>query len=335
MFACTASPECCDRNVISTDDAMRVLIVEDNPGDARLLRVWLAESVSPRFRVSQVARLSDAGAHAEAIAYDAVLLDLSLPDSSGVDTVTRFREHSPDSAIVVVSGHEDARLATESVHQGAQEYLVKGDINARSLAAAIARAIVRHRLATGALKLVEQARASTARLRGILHQLPDGLVLHDANGLVAYANPAAEQLLGCRAGTSLPAPFVRAQPEWNGTIEVAAPTGSTFVVDANAHAIAGDPSACRALMLRLRAPRDVTETFADVPLDPVARATLRAGLECMAWRVDRLSTLMHRLLEHRAEPYGAEAIELADDVTRLLGDAIRSLPPSNSPQPGD
>jgi DNA-binding NarL/FixJ family response regulator len=315
---------------MTPDDAMRVLIVEDNPGDARLLRVWLSESVSPRFRVSQVARLADAGAHAEAIAYDAVLLDLSLPDSSGVDTVTRFREHAPDSAIVVVSGLEDARVATETVHHGAQEYLVKGDINGRSLAAAITRAIVRHRLATGALKLVEQARASTARLRGILHQLPDGLVLHDANGLVAYANPAAEQMLGCRAGTTLPGPFVRVQPDWNGTIEVVSPSGATFVVDANAHAIEGDTSACRALLLRPRATRHTTDSFTDVPLDPVGRATLRAGLECMAWRVDRLATLMHRLLEHRAEPYGAEALELADDLGRLLGDAMRSLPPSNA-----
>lgn len=306
-----------------SDDAMHVLIVEDNPGDARLLRVWLSESRSPRFRVSHVARLADAGAHAEAIAYDAVLLDLSLPDSHGVDTVTRFREHSPDAAIVVVSGLEDARVATDSVHHGAQEYLVKGDINGRSLSAAITRAVVRHRLATGALKLVEQARASSARLRGILHQLPDGLLIHDAAGLVAYANPAAERLIGCRVGINLPPPFVRPQADWCGTVEVLSPNGSCVVLEADARAIEGDPTASRLLVLRPHA----GHFHADATLEPLGRATLRAGLECMAWRVDRLATLMHRLLEHRAEPYGAEALELSEDLVRLLGDARRMISP--------
>src|SRR5688500_9556893 len=135
------------------EEQMHVLIVEDNPGDARLLRARLAESTLPRFRVSHVSRLADAGARAEAIAYDAVLLALSLPDSDGVETVARFREHAPDAAIVVVTGVEDARMATDTVQQGAPGYLVKEDISSRSLTAAIARAVVRRRLSSGALKL--------------------------------------------------------------------------------------------------------------------------------------------------------------------------------------
>jgi CheY-like chemotaxis protein len=275
-----------------------------------------------------VSRLADAGARAEAIAYDAVLLDLSLPDSDGVETVTRFREHAPDAAIVVVTGVEDARMATDTVHQGAQEYLVKDDINSRSLAAAIARAVVRRRLATGALKLAEQARASASRLRSILHELPDGVVIHDGSGVVSYANPAAELLLGCRVGNMLPGPFVRKQPHWSGTVEVVGPDRTRFAVDVQSRAAGHeDPPA---VMLFLRTIEDHLVVAPD--LDPIPRATLWAGLDCMAWRVDRLRTLLRGWLGDRAEPRGAEAIELSDDLERLLTDARRMLarPPAHS-----
>jgi DNA-binding NarL/FixJ family response regulator len=310
------------------DEAMHVLIVEDNPGDARLLRAWLAESTLPRFRVSHVTRLCDAGARAEAFAYDAVLLDLSLPDSDGVETVTRFREHAPDAAIVVVTGVEDARVATDTVHQGAQEYLVKDDINSRSLTAAIARAVVRRRLASGALKLAEQARASATRLRGILHELPDGVVIHDGSGVVSYANPAAELLLGCRVGDRVGTPFVRDELHWSGTVDVVSPDGSHNTVDVQSRAAGNeDPPA---VMLFLRTLEDPP---AEPPaLDPIPRATLRAGLDCMAWRVDRLRTLLQGWLADRAEPRGAEALELSDDLDRLLADARRMLA---RPQPTD
>ncbi len=303
------------------EDAMHVLIVEDNPGDARLLRTWLAESEIPRFRVSHVTRLADAGARAEAIAYDAVLLDLSLPDSDGVETVTRFREHAPDAAIIVITGVEDTRIATDTVHQGAQEYLNKDDMNGRSLTAAIARAVVRRQLATGALKLAEQARASASRLRGILHELPDGLVLHDGTGVIGYANPAAELLLGCRAGDQLPAPFIRTTAEWNGTVDVTSPDRSRFAVEVQSRAMSNDGSSTVMLFMRPRDDRHPLEPT----LDPIPRATLWAGLDCMAWRVERLRALMHGWLADRNEPRGAEALELADDLERLLTDARKML----------
>lgn len=303
------------------EDAMHVLIVEDNPGDARLLRAWLSESEIPRFRVSHVTRLAEAGARAEAIAYDAVLLDLSLPDSDGVETVTRFREHAPDAAIVVVTGVEDARIATDTVHQGAQEYLLKDDINGRSLATAISRAVVRRQLASGALKLAEQARARASRLRGILHELPDGLVLHDGRGIISYVNPAAELLLGSRVGDELPAPFVRTSPDWNGTVDVTSPDQSRFAVDVQSRALGGEETGTVMLFLRPLEDRARRETT----LDPIPRATLWAGLDCMAWRVDRLRALLHGWLSDRGDARGSEAIELADDLDRLLADARRSL----------
>lgn len=303
------------------EEAMHVLIVEDNPGDARLLRAWLAESTLPRFRVSHVTRLCDAGARAEAIAYDAVLLDLSLPDSHGVETVTRFREHAPDAAIVVVTGVEDARVATDTVHQGAQEYLVKDEINSRTLAAAISRAVVRRQLATGALKLAEQARASASRLRGILHELPDGVAIHDGTGIVSYANPAAEMMLGCRVGNMLPGPFLRPEPHWSGTVEVMAPDHSRLAVDVHSRATGHDDPPGVMVFLRRLDDHGVPEP----DLEAIPHATLWAGLDCMAWRVERLRALMREWMGDRAEPNGAEAIELTDDLERLLTDARRML----------
>ena len=112
------------------EQAIRVLLVEDNPGDARLIREGLedAERTSPdqvRFDLLLATRLSDAVEVLQHERLSVILLDLTLPDSSGIETFDRVRAVAPQVPIVVISGLTDDRLASQAVRQGAQDYLVK------------------------------------------------------------------------------------------------------------------------------------------------------------------------------------------------------------------
>lgn len=97
-------------------EPMRVLLIEDNSGDARLIREVLADAVGTRFNLVHVEQLSQGLAYvtddaaAGKIALAVVLLDLSLPDSQGLDTLTRFCAHAPQLPIIVLTGLKDERL---------------------------------------------------------------------------------------------------------------------------------------------------------------------------------------------------------------------------------
>jgi len=125
--------------------ATSVLLIEDNPGDADLVRLRLVEGKTP-LTVNCVSRLSDGLASLTAETPSVVLLDLNLPDSRGAETFRRVREHSPHVPIVVLSGQDDEALAVKAVHHGVQDYLVKGNISSKHLERAIRYAVERQGL---------------------------------------------------------------------------------------------------------------------------------------------------------------------------------------------
>jgi signal transduction histidine kinase len=122
-----------------------VLLIEDNPGDADLVRLRLVEGQSP-VRVNCVNRLADGLASLTVETPSVVLLDLNLPDSHGADTFRRLMEHSPNVPVVVLSGQDDEVLAIKAVHQGVQDYLVKGNISSKQLERAMRYAVERQAL---------------------------------------------------------------------------------------------------------------------------------------------------------------------------------------------
>ncbi|MDY6875835.1 MAG: response regulator [Chloroflexota bacterium] len=126
---------------------IKVLLVEDNPGDTRLLREILAEVTSAQFELAHVERLSETLKHLAEGSTDVTLLDLSLPDGRGLDTITQVHTQAPDVPIVVLTGLDDEALAVRAVREGAQDYLVKGQIDGNLLARAIRYAIERKRAA--------------------------------------------------------------------------------------------------------------------------------------------------------------------------------------------
>ncbi|HLW86155.1 MAG TPA: hybrid sensor histidine kinase/response regulator [Candidatus Sulfotelmatobacter sp.] len=125
--------------------AKHVLLIEDNAGDADLVRLRLVEGKTP-CEVNCVGRLSDGLATLSKEVPTVILLDLNLPDSHGAETFRRVLEKAPGVPIVVLSGQDDEMLAIKAVNQGVQDYLVKGDITAKHLERAIRYAVERQAL---------------------------------------------------------------------------------------------------------------------------------------------------------------------------------------------
>lgn len=126
--------------------ATRVLVlIEDDTGEAETVQDLLADNPVETFEIVYVKRLSDAAASPQSRAVGVVLLDLRLPDSSGVETVKAVYKQTDQIPIVVLSGTEDEELAQACIDAGAQDYLSKGEVHARSLRRAIGDAISRVR----------------------------------------------------------------------------------------------------------------------------------------------------------------------------------------------
>lgn len=122
---------------------IKLLLVEDNAVDAQLTQDLLAEWSLNQFEITHASMLSDGLAKLSRGRFDAVLLDLSLPDTHGLSTVTQVLATSPDVPVVVLSGHDDHPLALQALQHGAQDYLVKGDGGTEFLARSILYAIER------------------------------------------------------------------------------------------------------------------------------------------------------------------------------------------------
>jgi diguanylate cyclase (GGDEF)-like protein len=128
------------------DMAVRALLVEDNPADARLMVELLFDANARGVELHHVDRVSAALMNLENQEFDIVLLDLSLPDSSGLETVSHICTADPRIPVIVLTGMEDEALALAAVHAGAQDYLVKGQVDGRGIARSIRYAIERKRL---------------------------------------------------------------------------------------------------------------------------------------------------------------------------------------------
>jgi light-regulated signal transduction histidine kinase (bacteriophytochrome) len=127
------------------NERLHVLIVEDNPADVDLMREALPETGPIRFQSESVPRLSDGIARIAAGGIDLVMTDLGLPDSQGLATFRKLRQAAPDLAIIVLTGNDDQEMAVAAVREGAQDFLVKGQISENLLMRAVRYAIERKR----------------------------------------------------------------------------------------------------------------------------------------------------------------------------------------------
>jgi diguanylate cyclase (GGDEF)-like protein/PAS domain S-box-containing protein len=170
-------------------DIKTVLVVEDNPGDARLVELFLIEDPARPFRVIKADTLAAALAALADHRVDAILLDLSLPDSFGLETLARLRAVQPLIPVVVLTGTDSEALALDALRQGAQDYLVKGRGDGDLLRRAIGYAMERFR---GEMAL----RTSEARFRAVFESAGIGVVTCSPEGRVIAANPTFCTMLG-------------------------------------------------------------------------------------------------------------------------------------------
>jgi signal transduction histidine kinase len=143
--------------VLSANSEVRtVLLIEDNPGDARLIEEMLRGSHDTRFRLECVEHLTSGLERLAAGGVAAVLLDLSLPESQGLDSFHRVHTHFPAIPVVVLTGFDDEELGNLAVQSGAQDYLVKGQVDGQSLGRALRYAMERGRIEEELRQRVEQ-----------------------------------------------------------------------------------------------------------------------------------------------------------------------------------
>ena len=128
---------------MSAGDTIKILLVEDNPGDSLIIREMLKETVYTQFKLIHSPKLEDGLKNLEENKFDVVILDLNLPDSEGLETFLQILGKHPELPIIILTGLSDEETGIDAVKQGAQDYLVKGEFNGKLLVRSINYAIER------------------------------------------------------------------------------------------------------------------------------------------------------------------------------------------------
>lgn len=261
-----------------TEAPTRVLLVEDDPGHASLIVETL--SGLGGYRVAWVDTVAGAVSHLREEPVDAVLMDLGLPDTAGMDALDVAVRESGGAPVVVVTGRSEAELGLAAVARGAEDYLHKDSVDARTLHETLSYAVGRTRSRALLRKTVTDAEV-------VLAAVADGIVVKDLRNRIVFANPAAarmlglppEQLLGLSADApELPSCHLDGRPYDAGdlpssrvlttgrsvtgaVVGMPRPDGAQVWAEHNAHPLVG-PGPDHALYGVVTAVRDVSERLA-------------------------------------------------------------------------
>jgi signal transduction histidine kinase len=175
--------------------APHILLVEDNPADARLTQLLLQEADDFRFELVHVSSFEQGVTALASGDFDIALVDLSLGDSHGIDTVRRLHQRAPLMPLVVLSGLEDETMAMATLHEGAQDYLVKGQSDGNLIKRAIRYAMERKRAEAQLIETKNSAeaasRAKTEFLANMSHELRTPL-----NAIIGFSEILKQETLG-------------------------------------------------------------------------------------------------------------------------------------------
>ncbi len=174
-------------------NAIHVLLIEDNPGDARLIQEHLRHVDAAGFVVNVEKNLKSGLTTLQESHFDVLLLDLSLPDSFGMDTLQKAREAAPYVAIVVLTGTDDKTLGIQAVHLGAQDYLVKGDTDGKLLSRTIRYAMERHTIEQALRQSQEEYRSL---IEDVFNNSAIGVLILDRDFKIVWLNDAIVTFYG-------------------------------------------------------------------------------------------------------------------------------------------
>lgn len=210
--------------------ATKVLLIEDDTADAELIQEALAGTGSKPFQVEWVLRLSDALKRLSSEDFEVILLDLSLPDSQGLEAFDQVFEAAPDALILVLSGLTDEETAQQAMERGAHDYFSKGHVDAHWRPRAL-HYVIDRKLSRSALQ------GSEERFRAMSDASPLGIFVSDMDGSCIYTNAAyqkisgltSEQTLGTNWSTAIhPEDRARVLAEWHSAAHGEVPFQTEF-----------------------------------------------------------------------------------------------------------
>ena len=166
-----------------------MLLIEDNPGDARLIQEMFKEQGAQNVELKHVENMAEAEKYLAVYPVDIILLDLGLPDVQGLEAVRRTRRAAPGVPLVILSGMDDESMAIQAMQEGAQDYLIKGQIEPRELVRALRYAVER-------MIIEEHLFEEKERAQVTLDCIGDAVISTDISGNIMFLNQVAEKMTG-------------------------------------------------------------------------------------------------------------------------------------------
>ena len=184
---------------------MTILLIEDNPGDARLINEMFKGQASFKTSITHVTSMNEAESHVMDHTVDIILLDLGLPDTQGLAAVRRAHSAAPHIPLVVLTGLDDEILAMQALQEGAQDYFVKGQVEETGLFRALRYAIERKTIgrASSPSRRIRAEQAETM-LRDAVDSMSEGFVIYDHEDRFVLCNDAYRRIYPERTGSLTP-----------------------------------------------------------------------------------------------------------------------------------
>ncbi|MFO8027434.1 MAG: response regulator [Opitutales bacterium] len=286
--------------VTQTPDKIRILLFEDNPADADLVAEYLDPSAVD-YEIFAVDCLRDGLEKIGWEKFDVILLDLSLPDSKGIATLSSVQERAKDSVIIVLSGSGDEALSAVALQAGAQDYLFKSRLNGEVLRRSIHYAVERTKLSRKLEKQTHEIEHREALLHSIFHANTDAMLILDREHKIKFFNPAAVTLLeadeATLVGETFPFEVNTSQtpeleiPEANGGSRLVELSATDLVWDGE-HAllvVLRDITQRRSYELALKREKERLAVTLDSIVDAVIATDAKGAVERMNQEASRLT----------------------------------------------
>lgn len=272
---------------------LRVLLIEDNPADARLIQIMLEEAGTGLFKIESVDRLEAGLEKLSQGGHEVVLSDLTLPDSKGLETFERIHKHMPGIPIIVLSGLNDTTLAVQAVHEGAQDYLIKGQVDGQLLVRSMRYAIERKRMSEQLAAYAEELRSKNAQLEAdfnMAREIQEIFLPHQYPTFPSWVAPKESALKFSHR--YLPAAAVGG--DFFDLFSITETTAGVFICDVMGHGMRA------ALVTAIM--RGLIEELMPVAADPGKFLT-------------EINRSLHAILKRTKEPFLATAFYLVADIS--------------------